>query len=198
MKWLLVLPAYLLGTFPSAVMVARSRGIDITTVGSGNPGASNVARVMGTWWGVAVFALDGLKGVIPAAVGLLMGERPLAYAMVAASVLGHMFPITRRVAADRFKGGKGVATMAGATAVLQPVLALVLTAVWAIARKLSGKASVASLAIVVGLPVTAIIKGVPAWEILTMVGINALLLLRHTGNIKRLLHGTELSASRSD
>ncbi|MBK9969805.1 MAG: glycerol-3-phosphate acyltransferase [Acidimicrobiaceae bacterium] len=104
MIWLLLVPAYLLGTFPSAVMVARSKGIDIHEVGSGNPGASNVARTMGTKWGVFVFFLDGLKGAIPAAVALMFTERPspAAYAMTGAAVVGHMYPITRR-----FKGGKG-------------------------------------------------------------------------------------------
>lgn len=194
MIWLLVIPAYFMGTFPSAVMVARSRGIDITKVGSGNPGASNIARTMGTWWGVVVFGLDALKGIIPASVGRYAIEnRALAYGMVTASILGHMFPITRR-----FVGGKGVATMAGAAFVLQPVVSLVLLGVWAITRKVSGKASLASLSIVIGLPVAAAIKGVPAWEIITLVAINSLLLVRHWDNIKRLLTGKELSASRSD
>jgi len=191
--WLLLIPAYLLGTFPSAVMVARSRGIDITKVGSGNPGASNVSRTMGRAWGIAVFVLDALKGIIPAAVGAyLLESRPLGFAMVAASILGHMFPITRRL-----QGGKGVATMAGSMFVLQPLVALILFFVWFAVLKLSKKSSIASLALIVGLPVLCGIKGVPAWEILAMVGINALLLMRHTENIKRLVRGTELSASRS-
>ena len=193
MIWLLLVPVYFLGTFPSAVMVARSRGIDITKVGSGNPGASNIARTMGTPWGVAVFALDALKGIIPAATGIhLADNRALGYGMLAASILGHMFPVTRR-----FVGGKGVATMAGAAFVFQPLVSLILLAVWAITRKVSNKASIASIAIVVGLPLATAIKGVPAWETITLVGINSLLLLRHLGNIKRLLKGKELSASRS-
>ena len=193
MKWLLLLPAYLLGTFPSAVMVARSRGIDITKVGSGNPGASNVSRTMGRAWGIAVFALDALKGIIPAAVGAYaLDSRPLGYAMVGAAVIGHMFPVTRG-----FRGGKGVATMAGSMFVLQPLVALILFFVWFAVLKATKKSSMASLALIVGLPLLCGVKGVPAWEILAMVGINALLLLRHTGNIKRLLKGTELSASRS-
>jgi len=191
--WLLLIPAYFLGTFPSAVMVARSRGIDITKVGSGNPGASNVSRTMGRAWGIAVFVLDALKGIIPAAVGAyLLESRPLGFAMVAASILGHMFPITRRL-----QGGKGVATMAGSMFVLQPLVALILFFVWFAVLKATKKSSIASLALIVGLPLLCGIKGVPAWEILAMVGINALLLMRHTENIKRLVRGTELSASRS-
>jgi glycerol-3-phosphate acyltransferase PlsY len=192
--WLLVVPAYFLGTFPSAVMVARSEGVDITKVGSGNPGASNVSRTLGRAWGIAVFALDALKGIIPAAVGAhLVHNRGLAYAMVAASVLGHMFPATRR-----FKGGKGVATMAGAMFVLQPLVSAGLSIVWLAVLKISHKASVASIVLIVGLPVLAVVKGVPTWEIITMIAINALLLLRHADNIKLLLSGTELSTSHPE
>jgi glycerol-3-phosphate acyltransferase PlsY len=190
-KWLLLIPAYFLGTFPSAVMLARSKGIDITKVGSGNPGASNVSRVMGRKWGIAVFVLDALKGIIPAAVGsLIIGDDKLAYAMIAASVLGHMFPVTRG-----FRGGKGVATMAGAMFVMQPVISAILAVVWIVVLKATKKSSVASIALIIGLPVLAIVFEVPTWEIITMVAINALLLLRHAGNIKRLLRGTELSTS---
>lgn len=193
-KWLLVIPAYLLGTFPSAVMVARSRGIDITKVGSGNPGASNVSRVMGRTWGVLVFALDALKGIIPALVGtFVVGEDKVAYALIAASVLGHMFPVTRR-----FKGGKGVATMAGAMFVMQPALSAILGVVWIVVLKLTKKSSVASIALIIGLPVLALLFHVPGWEIATMIAINALLLLRHGSNIKRLLRGTELSTARTE
>jgi glycerol-3-phosphate acyltransferase PlsY len=194
MWWLLIVPSYFLGTFPSAVMVARSRGIDITKVGSGNPGASNVSRMMGRKWGIAVFALDALKGIIPALAGTFVaGDDKVAYAMIAASVLGHMFPVTRR-----FKGGKGVATMAGAMFVMQPAISAILGVVWIVVLKLTKKSSVASIALIIGLPVLALLFHVPRWEIATMIAINALLLLRHGSNIKRLLRGTELSTSRPD
>ncbi len=188
----LVPVAYLLGTFPSAVMVARSKGIDITAVGSGNPGASNVARVMGTPWGVLVFVLDGVKGTIPAATGLLLDSRPGSYALVAGAVIGHMYPITRR-----FRGGKGVATMGGAMLVLQPIAALAMLATWLIVRRLSGTASIASLLIAVGLPVTVAALGAPGWEVAAIVAMCALVALRHLENIRRLLGGRELAARKS-
>lgn len=191
MVWLLLIPAYFLGTFPSAVWIARSKGVDITKVGSGNPGASNIARTFGTAWGVLVFVLDGLKGAIPAAVGLLIDQRPVAYGMVAAAVLGHMFPVTRR-----FKGGKGVATMGGASLTLQPIISLGMLVLWLVVRKLTKKASLASVSIMIGLPVGVAIKGAPGWEIAAIVAINGLVLLRHGENIKRLLGGRELSASK--
>lgn len=171
--------------------VARRKGVDITAVGSGNPGASNVARVLGTKWGIAVFALDALKGAIPAALGLLADSRPGAYALVAAAVLGHMYPVTRG-----FRGGKGVATMGGATLVLHPLVFAVLTVVWVVVRKATGKASLGSILIAIGLPVGVAIQGRAAWEIAAVVALALLVMLRHVDNIKRLVRGRELSASR--
>lgn len=171
-------------------MVARSRGVDILTQGSGNPGASNVARVLGTKWGALVFLLDALKGAMPAVVGVALGSRPGAYALVTAAVLGHMFPATRR-----FRGGKGVATMGGAMLVLHPITSLVLLAVWVVVRKLTGKASLASLLITLGLPIGVAVSGEPAWETVAIVGLCALVLVRHIDNIKRLLARRELSAT---
>ncbi len=170
-------------------MVARSRGVDILAQGSGNPGASNVARVLGSRWGVLVFLLDALKGAMPALAGLAVDTRPGAYVLVSAAVLGHMFPATRR-----FRGGKGVATMAGATLVLHPLTWLALLAVWMIVRKITGKASLASLAITIGLPIGLAVSGAPAWEIVSVVALCVLVLVRHTDNIKRLLMRRELSA----
>lgn len=184
--------AYLLGTFPSAVMVARSRGVDILTKGSGNPGASNVARVLGSRWGALVFLLDALKGSLPALVGLAVDSRPSAYILVSGAVLGHMFPATRR-----FHGGKGVATMAGAMMVLHPLVSLALLTVWLVARKTTGKASLASLLITIGLPVGIVVSGAPAWETVSVVSLCLLVLVRHIDNIKRLIARRELSANHS-
>ena len=191
MQWGLVPIAYLLGTFPSAVIVARSKGIDITTAGSGNPGASNVARVMGGRWGVLVFALDGLKGALPALVGSALDEPKLAYVLVTAAMLGHMYPVTRR-----FHGGKGVATLGGAMVVLHLLVFAVLLAIWMSVRKLTGKASLGSLVIAVGLPVGVAIAGSPGWEVGAVAALCVLVLLRHADNIRRLLGGSELSASQ--
>lgn len=187
-----VVLAYIIGTFPSAVLVARAKGVDITAVGSGNPGASNIARTFGTAWGVLVFVLDGAKGALPALIGLMVNNRALAWAMVAAAVMGHMFPASRS-----FRGGKGVATMGGACFAMQPLVALGMLALWGAVRKLSGTASLASISIIVGFPIACAIRGVPAWELVTILAIAALVLARHAGNIQRLVGGHELSASRS-
>ena len=102
-----------------------------------------------------------------------------------------MYPATRR-----FRGGKGVATMGGAMSVLHPLVSLVLLFLWVAARKISGKASLASLLITVGLPVGVAIAGVPAWEIVYVVALCALVLVRHIDNIKRLIARRELPADR--
>ncbi|MFZ9628164.1 MAG: glycerol-3-phosphate 1-O-acyltransferase PlsY [Ilumatobacteraceae bacterium] len=187
---LLPLAAYLLGTFPSAVWIARSKGVDITAVGSGNPGASNIARTFGQWWGILVFVLDGLKGALPALLSHALGNTGLGWAMVAAAVLGHMFPVTRG-----FRGGKGVATMGGASLAMQPLPSLVMLVLWVVVRKSTTKASLASLSIMVCFPIAVAVRGVPAHELVAIVAIDLLVLLRHLDNIKRLLGGSELSAS---
>ena len=104
---------------------------------------------MGRKWGIPVFVLDALKGIIPALVGtFVVGEDKVAYTLVAASVLGHMFPVTRRL-----RGGKGVATMAGAMFVMQPLIRAILGVVWITVLKISKKSSVASIALIIGLPI---------------------------------------------
>ena len=124
---LLVPPAWLLGTFPSAQLVARMHGRDILREGSGNPGASNVARLMGWRAGLAVLIIDIAKGAIAAGVGLWIGGRPGGFVLAMAAVLGHTFPIYR-------KGGKGVATAGGALLVLYPFIAAGVGIVWFVVR----------------------------------------------------------------
>ena len=90
MLWLLLVPAYFLGTFPSAVWIARTKGIDITKVGSGNPGASNIARTMGNRWGVVVFALDGNQLI---ELKALQGRAPDARVAISAAVTAAKAPV---------------------------------------------------------------------------------------------------------
>ena len=97
---------YALGLFPSASLIARSKGVDIMKAGSGNPGASNVIRVLGWRWGAIVMALDFAKGAVASAIGMTVAGRGGAYALGIAAVVGHTFPLLR-------KGGKGVAAAGG-------------------------------------------------------------------------------------
>lgn len=184
--WALLPLAYLIGTFPSAMLVARANGVDIRTVGSGNPGASNVTRVLGWRRGVWVFVLDIAKGAVAAGLGLLVADRPAAYALGAAAVVGHVFPVW-----ERFRGGKGVATGGGVAAVVAPITFCVLVAGWFLISKLTGKASVASIVIVAALPLGVAVEQRRWWEVLAIVGLCVLVMARHVGNIRRLLGGRE-------
>ena len=182
LAWALVPVAYLLGTFPSATLIARANGIDIRSVGSGNPGASNVTRVLGWKRGIWVFALDAAKGALAAGAGLLVADRPAGYVLGALAVVGHVFPVW-----ERFRGGKGVATGGGVVA---------LVALWFVISKVTGKASVASIVIVALLPVGVAIETRRWWEVLAIIGVCALVMARHAGNIARLARGREHGLSR--
>lgn len=187
-----VVVSYFLGTIPSAIMVARSKGIDITTFGSGNPGASNVGRALGTKYFVLVMFMDAAKGAVPTA--LLLGDRKVAYMCGAAAIVGHIFPVTRRL-----KGGKGIATGGGVVLALFPAVLAVALATWFALAKLTKKASVGSIVAVPVVVAGLIVVGPPAWEIWSMVGLSLLVEVRHLGNIKRLFSGSEppVSGARS-
>lgn len=179
-----IVVSYAIGTIPSAIVVARAKGVDITTFGSGNPGASNVARALGWKYGIIVFAVDAAKGALPAVAAL--GHRPTAYLCGAAAILGHIFPINRQ-----FKGGKGIATGGGVLLALHPPVMIVAAAVWVATMKLTKKASLASIVIVPLVVVLLAALGNPTWEIFAFIGIGALIEVRHISNIKRLLTGSE-------
>ena len=178
--------AYLLGTLPSALVVAGRQGVDPTTAGSGNPGATNVYRTAGRWAGLAVFLPDAGKGAGAAPLGLLVGGRPLGLACWAAATLGHVLPVTRR-----FRGGKGVATAGGGSLVLFPVVAAGTFVLFGLMARVTGKASLGSITIAVALPVAVAATGRGLDEVLVAVGICALVLVRLVANIRRLVAGEE-------
>ena len=185
--WAVLLPlAYMLGTFPSASLVARANGIDIHSVGSGNPGASNVTRMLGWRKGIWVFALDAAKGALAAGVGLAVGGRPAGYALGAAAIVGHVFPIW-----TRFRGGKGVATGGGVVAVLSPITFLTVVPIWFLVSRLTHKASLASIVAVVYIPIGVAFEQRSWWEVGAIIVLCALVMARHLGNIKRLLRRRE-------
>ncbi|MCX6528072.1 MAG: glycerol-3-phosphate acyltransferase [Actinobacteria bacterium] len=178
--------SYFLGTFPSAIMVATSKGLDITHIGSGNPGTSNIARAMGWKYGALVFVMDAGKGSIATAIGMFISDRRLGYLCGAVAIIGHMFPVQRK-----FKGGKGVATGAGIIFVMYFFVMLLLSVMWVISLKLTKKASIGSILLLPLLPILFALAGAPAWEIWTTIGLGVIIEIRHTANIKRLLSGNE-------
>ena len=190
---ILVLPAYLLGTFPSALMVARMGGRDVLAEGSGNPGASNVARLMGWKAGLAVLVADFGKGAIASGVGLAVAGRGGAFALGVAAVVGHMFPVTRR-----FKGGKGVATAGGMLIVLYPWIVLILAVVWFLVARVLKLASVGSLVCAVLFPVLVAVGGYGPEETAAIAALAVIVIARHAANLRRLFHGRELRTGEDD
>ncbi|MBV8235153.1 MAG: glycerol-3-phosphate 1-O-acyltransferase PlsY [Acidimicrobiia bacterium] len=178
--------SYLLGTFPTALIVARLAGHDPTKEGSGNPGASNVYRLAGTAAGLAVFIGDAAKGAAAAGMGRAAGGPALALACGMAAVLGHVFPVFRG-----FRGGRGVATAAGTVAVLEPAVAVPFVAAWLLVARLTGKASVASLVVIGATPVVVLALDRPAWEKVGVAALAAVVVGRHAGNLTRLVRGDE-------
>ena len=189
---LLVPIAYLLGTFPSAILIARANGIDISTFGSGNPGASNVTRALGWRKGMWVYVLDAGKGAAAAGIGLVLDGRPMAYWCGAAAIVGHMFPVFRR-----FKGGKGVATGSGVLLIVQPILAPLAVGLWWLVSKATGKAALGSVIAVALVPTGLIVQETPAWEFVAVAGLCALILVKHAGNIMRLIRHEEHSLGQN-
>lgn len=176
--------AYLMGSFPTARLVAGRTGHDPDREGSGNPGASNVYRVAGRRAGVAVFAGDMAKGAAAAAIGLAVDGRPLGVAAGMAAVIGHTLPPWGR------RGGKGVATAAGLTLVLYPLVGAVAVTLWLAIARLLGKASVASLVAVVLVPAgVLVVRG--GGEAAAVAAMALYIIGRHHENIRRLLAGDE-------
>lgn len=186
-----VVVAYFLGTFPSAELVARRAGTDISKVGSGNPGASNVIRSLGWKAGLTVFAMDMAKAAIAIAIAwAVTGEHRgwLSYAALWAAVVGHTYPVTRR-----FKGGKGVASGGGGMLVLFPITSLVCLVTWFVVSRITHKASVASLVITILTPIGMVVTGAFWWEVAIVVALVAFIVLKHLPNIRRLRSRSEPS-----
>ncbi len=181
-----VVAAYLLGTYPTATLVASARGRDVLAEGSGNPGASNVYRIAGTKAGALVLVGDLLKGAAASGLGYALAGRDLALIAGAAAVVGHCFPMTRG-----FRGGKGVACAAGMSLVLFPFIASVVTIVWIVVAGVMNKASLASVLALIALPLGVAATGYPATEVAAIGAVAALVITRHAGNIGRLLRGEE-------
>ena len=186
--------AYLIGSIDFGVIVPKVLGVDIYTVGSGNPGTSNVLRSLGKGPAALVLLGDGAKGAIAAAIGSVWAgsvtPETLAVACAFAAVLGHIAPIWHR-----FRGGKGVATAIGAAVYLAPPFGLILAVVWLFVTLVFKVASIASLgAMVLYVPGLAI-SGYRGWALAWAGAIALLVIIRHVPNIKRLATGSERTVS---
>jgi glycerol-3-phosphate acyltransferase PlsY len=193
--WIAVLGgSYLIGSIPFSWIVVRLKtGKDIREEGSGNVGATNAMRAAGRWAGALALLLDVAKGVVPVLVARSMGAPPLVESCVATlAVLGHMYPVWLR-----FRGGKGVATAAGALGALAPIPAALSAVVFGIVTAVSRYVSLGSIAALASFPLLVLVLAArgdaPADKsfLVSSALVPLLSIWKHRGNIRRLLAGTE-------
>lgn len=222
--WIPPIIAFLLGSIPFGLLIAKSKGINIREHGSGNIGATNVLRVVGKKYGITCFVLDFLKGMIPALIGLALiqyagqsqrmvigfiaeyanilpeSDRTLVQTMQLVTglcaILGHNYSPW-----VNFKGGKGIATSAGVFTAFMPAAIPILIIVWCLFFFTTRYVSVASIAASAALPITVIYGSwhhgkiadgtwnKPLFFFSLFIGVMAI--LKHRGNIKKLMNGTE-------
>ncbi len=185
--WLVVLLAYLLGAVPAGAWVARYYGVDIQKVGSGNTGATNILRTLGTGPAMLVALFDVFKGGVAVLLARLLGiEGPWLGGVALAAVLGHNYSVFLR-----FTGGKGVATSFGTLLFLSPWVALLTFPVGILTMWLTRFVSAGSMIGGLTAAVIAVALGRPLWEILTTLVLAGLIFWTHRENIQRLQAGSE-------
>lgn len=187
--------AYLIGAIPTGFLLARLKGVDIRNVGSGNIGATNVYRCIGKSWGILTFILDFLKGYLPAAVFPLLipcwskefSGVPLSLLCGCMAVIGHNWPVYLR-----FRGGKGIATGAGALLGFAPLAMLIGVIGWLMFFLVTRYVSLSSV-------LAAVLIAACSWWLyhgqilmpVTLSVMGIIVIWRHKTNLQRLLAGTE-------
>lgn len=186
---------YLLGAIPFAVIIARSKGVDIFSCGSGNPGATNVKRACGKTAGNLCFFLDALKGFLAAILpvwascaGAELGNiKTLCVVGLLAAIVGHMYPVF-----TKFRGGKGVSVTIGGLAAFMWAAILIGLIVWVAAFYSTKYVSVASILMAASLPVSSpILYGFNSAQTVLACFLAVVVIYKHKSNIKRLANGTE-------
>lgn len=178
--------AYLLGSVPFGLLLARAAGIDLRQVGSGNIGATNVLRTGNKWLAAATLLLDAGKGFLVVWLSRAWGDLETASAMLGfAAFIGHLFPVWLG-----FKGGKGVATLLGVALALDPLLALAFGIVWLGVAATTRYSSLAGMLGAIAVPLTAGFLGESRYSA-SLAAMVVLLLWKHGDNIARLRAGTE-------
>jgi glycerol-3-phosphate acyltransferase PlsY len=187
------LVAYLLGSIPTGFLVARARGVDIRTVGSGNIGATNAFRVLGKGLGIFVLLMDALKGFVAVKLALLIATllpgTPIVNLKITAgicAILGHNYTCWLH-----FKGGKGIATSAGVLIALVPLALAIILSIFIILFVTTRYVSVGSLAASFALPFATWFTTKDVGLTVVTGAMGALAILKHRKNIQRLLNGTE-------
>lgn len=203
---LVIISGYLLGSVPFGIIISKAHGKDLRSIGSGNIGATNVARALGRKWAYFCFLLDVLKGLVPMLVFRALIEIPrptpgtlsLWLLVGCAAILGHIFSLYLK-----FKGGKGVATSLGVALGLWPYYTICGAAafvIWASITLIWRYVSLASIIASIAFPLVLVLAIVliPEWDftnlwplLITATAIPLMVIIRHRENIKRLLAGTE-------
>lgn len=179
-----IIIAYCLGSISPSTLLARARGMDIKSAGSGNAGTTNALRVLGKKAALITLSIDILKGVLAVKLGLLFGGEGISYFCLVAAILGHIYP-----AFYSFKGGKGVAVAFGAILAVNWQIALICLGIVALTVLLTRWVSLGSILAAAAFPILAHFLE-PNF---TIIGIFPALLViyKHKANIIRLIHGEE-------
>lgn len=184
---LILLFSYLLGSVPTGYLLGSLSGVDVRQVGSGNVGATNVARVVGKKQGLLTLLGDAAKGFLPVFVSQQLGFSAAITSLAAlAAFLGHLYPVFLK-----FQGGKGVATALGAFLALAPAATVVLAFTFSVVALASRTVSLASMVSAGLAPLALWALGYPEPFIVLGLLIALLIIWRHRENIRRLISGTE-------
>lgn len=187
--------SYLLGSIPSGLLLARLRNVDVRTTGSGNIGATNVARSAGKGLGLITLVLDAAKGAVPVLVADALDlfpalnpafDRNATIAAAVGAVVGHVFPVTLG-----FRGGKGVATALGAMAALAPASLPLPLLAFAVSFGVTRQVSAGSICAAMAAPFGSVAAGYPPQVSAAIAVLSCLILYRHRENMARLRAGTE-------
>lgn len=195
---IIAIAAYLLGAVPFGLLYSKIRGVNIREVGSGNIGATNVAREFGFWGGfLPIFLLDAIKGAAGVLVVRFVGVEGIAWlgvelAMIIVgvmAVLGHLFPVYLK-----FKGGKGVATSAGVFLSLAPIHTLIVLGVFVILYLITKKVAIGSIVAAVVFPLTVAffkppIETLGVYTLVLSSLVAVLIVVSHRSNIKKMFNG---------
>jgi glycerol-3-phosphate acyltransferase PlsY len=183
----LILLGYLLGSVPVGFLLGLRSGIDVRETGSGNVGATNVARVVGKRQGILTLIVDTVKGFLPVILAIQLGASLAATVLVgAAAFIGHLYPIFLK-----FKGGKGVATALGVFLAVAPLATLVLVALFAFTVLASRIVSLSSILAAVAAPIIFWLFSYPPLVVGMAVFIALAITWRHQSNIRRMMNGSE-------
>ncbi|MEJ2291724.1 MAG: glycerol-3-phosphate 1-O-acyltransferase PlsY [Deinococcales bacterium] len=179
---------YLIGTIPTGYLVAKARGVDIQTSGSGNIGATNVMRTLGVVPAIIVMLVDPVKGAAAVLLPTLLGAGNWVVALTAlATVLGNNFNIMLRL-----RGGKGIATTLGVFFVINPLVSALCVLLGVFTILLSRYVSLGSMVALFAAPLMLIASlSYPMPDLYLAIALAALAILRHRENIRRLISGTE-------